>query len=115
VDAGLLSPEQAEHAPHRNLVTRALGVEAAVALDVAEHAALPGDLYLLCSDGLTDMLRHAGMRRILRAPGESALDALAQALVDGANAAGGRDNISVILVRAAGQPQRGLLSRWLPR
>lgn len=115
VDAGLLTPEQAEHAPHRNLVTRALGVESAVALDVAEHAVLPGDLYLLCSDGLTDMLRHEGMQHLLRAPGATpALDTLAQALVDGANAAGGRDNISVILVRATGGQKRGLLSRWLP-
>lgn len=116
VDAGMLTPAQAEHSPNRNLVTRALGVEAQVELDIAEHAVQAGDLYLLCSDGLTDMLRHEGMQHLLRAAqDDTSLEQLAQSLVNGANEAGGRDNISVILVRAVGIQRKGLLARWLPR
>jgi len=112
VDAGMLSPQQAENAPHRNLVTRALGVEEEVTLDIGDHAVLPGDLFLLCSDGLTDMLRHEGLMVCLRH--HTMQDSLAQLgrnLIDAANEAGGKDNISVILVRAAGGHKRGLLSR----
>ena len=117
VDAGLITPEDAEHAPHRNLVTRALGVEPQMDADIGEHTVLPGDLYLLCSDGLSDMLRHQGMAHVLRQHHpDTALASTAQALIDAANAAGGRDNISVILVRAhEASRKRRLWSRWLPR
>jgi protein phosphatase len=111
IDAGLLSPEAAQHAPHRNLVTRALGVENSVLLDVAEHTVLPGDQYLLCSDGLTDMLPDGTLAALLK-HGLPASEQ-AQALIDAANAAGGKDNISVILVRAvAARPKSSLLPRW---
>lgn len=114
LDAGLLSAEAARSAPYRNLVTRALGAEAQVALDVGEHVVSPGDLFLLCSDGLTDMLPDDALAHLLKT--SSPADDLAQTLVDAANEAGGRDNISVILVRASGgtSPRR-LLPRWWSR
>lgn len=114
LDAGLLSPQAAQHVPYRNLVTRALGVEDQVALDVGEHVVSPGDLYLMCSDGLSDMLPDDALAQLLKNGGPDT--ELAQTLVDAANAAGGRDNISVILVRATGgPPTRRLLSRWWTR
>ena len=114
LDAGLLSPAAAQHVPYRNLVTRALGVEDQVALDVGEHVVSPGDLFLLCSDGLTDMLSDDAISQLLKST--SSDDILAQTLVDAANAAGGKDNISVILVRATGgRPKRSLLPRWWTR
>ncbi|MFC7407512.1 Stp1/IreP family PP2C-type Ser/Thr phosphatase [Hydrogenophaga atypica] len=114
LDAGLLTPQAAQHVPYRNLVTRALGVEDQVALDVGEHVVSPGDLYLLCSDGLSDMLPDDALAQLLKNGGPE--EELAQTLVDAANAAGGRDNISVILVRATGgPPTRRLLPRWWTR
>jgi serine/threonine protein phosphatase PrpC len=114
LDAGLLSPQAAQQMPYRNLVTRALGVENDVALDVGEHVVSPGDLFLLCSDGLTDMLPDEALADILKTCPQS--DHLAQTLIDAANAAGGKDNISVILVRATGGPTtRRLLPRWWSR
>lgn len=103
IDAGLLTPEQARGAGYRNFITRALGVEDAMALDVVDHAIEDGDLYLLCSDGLHDMLSDAVVGSIL-AEGDSilvGLDACARTLVEQANAAGGRDNVSVILIRVS--------------
>lgn len=112
IDAGLITPEQAQFATHRNLVTRALGVEDTVLLEVSEYRAAEGDLYLMCSDGLTDMLSDDRIAAAL-----ASADTLAeqcQALVNAANDAGGRDNISVILVQAHSKPaRRGLLSRML--
>ena len=96
VDAGLLPASSARLTGYRNLVTRAVGVAPWVDIDLAEHAAQAGDTYLLCSDGLTDMLTDAEIARILRDTGAS--DAAARALVAAANAAGGRDNITVALI-----------------
>lgn len=111
IDAGLLSPQDAFNAPHKNLVTRALGVETDVRLDVQTHALEPGDVLMLCSDGLNDMLRDEQMAEVLAA-GLSLSDT-GHALVQAANSAGGRDNISLIMVRAEGEAQAdGLLSRW---
>ena len=111
---GGLTPQQAALSSSRNLVTRALGVEEQVALDVGEHVVSPGDLFLLCSDGLTDMLPDDAIAQLLKST--SSDDILAQTLVDAANAAGGKDNISVILVRATGgRPKRSLLPRWWAR
>lgn len=112
IDAGLLTPEQAQFATHRNLVTRALGVEDTVLLEVSEYRAEDGDLFLLCSDGLTDMVSDEQIAMALASA--DTLEEKCQALVHAANDAGGRDNISVILAQARSRPvRRGLLSRML--
>ena len=98
IDAGLISPEQAAFSANKNLVTRAVGVEASVQLELHRHEVQPGDIYLLCSDGLSDMLDDDNILQLLRSC--ESLESGARALVDGANEAGGRDNISVILARA---------------
>ena len=112
IDAGLITPEQAATSSIKNLVTRALGVEDAVMLDLHEHEVEAADCYLLCSDGLSDMVDDGEIASILR--GESPMEQLADALVVAANEHGGRDNISVLLVQADAAPEkRGLISRLL--
>ena len=112
IDAGLISLEQAQFATHKNLVTRALGVEDTVLLEVNEFRVEDGDLYLFCSDGLSDMVPDPRIAAILMegAP----LEQIGRTLVEDANGCGGRDNISVILALARAKPvRRGLLSRML--
>ncbi len=112
IDAGLISAEQAATSSIKNLVTRALGVEDVVALDVNEHLVEPGDLYLMCSDGLSDMVADELIARII---GEDAgLNQKAESLISAANENGGRDNISVLMV-AVGEAmeRRGLFARLL--
>jgi protein phosphatase len=87
LDAGLITPEQAQYATHKNLVTRAVGVEDTVLLEVHTHDVQPADVFLMCSDGLSDMLNDA-------------------------NEAGGRDNISVILARSDGTTAGSNKSWW---
>jgi len=87
-------------------------VEDTVVLELNEYRVEDGDLYLLCSDGLNDMVVDERIAAVLVAAGT--LAEKAQALIDAANDAGGRDNISVILVYARAQPARkGLLKRLL--
>ena len=112
IDAGFLTPEQATTSPIKNLVTRAVGVESDVLLELNEHQVEPEDLYLMCSDGLSDMMSDTDIAAILlnRLP----LATLAHQLITKANENGGRDNISVLLTLATGIPgKRGLISRWL--
>lgn len=97
LDAGLIRPEEARHASYRNLVTRAVGIDEQVEAEVQEFEVLPGDLYLFCSDGLTDMLEDQAIGEIVSLFFED-LPLAAQTLVDRANAEGGKDNISVVLV-----------------
>ena len=112
IDAGLITQEQAATSSIKNLVTRALGVEDAVMLDLHEHLAEVGDCYLLCSDGLSDMVDDAEIASILG--GESPMEQKADKLVVAANEHGGRDNISVLLVQVdAASEKRGLISRLL--
>lgn len=113
VDAGIITPEQAAVSPNRNLVTRALGVEDTAQVELHEHRVEPGDLYLLCSDGLSDMLDDASIGAILQRGG--ALEQAASQLIDSANTRGGRDNISVLLAKATASPptKRGLIARLL--
>jgi serine/threonine protein phosphatase PrpC len=112
MDAGLITPEQAAVSTNKNLVTRALGVEDAVLLEVNEHRVEPGDIYLMCSDGLSDMVDDQGIARILQE--EGTLEDKAGRLVDAANANGGRDNISVMLAQADLEAKKkGLISRLL--
>ncbi len=112
IDAGLISVEQAQFATHKNLVTRALGVEDTVLLEVNECRVEDGDIYLFCSDDLSDMVPDERIAEILLE--EAGLEASGRSLVDCANGNGGRDNISVILAQARAKPvKRGLLSRML--
>jgi PPM family protein phosphatase len=91
---GQLTDEQAEEHPQRSIITRALGPEAEVEPDVATVTARPGDIYLVCSDGLTTMIGEERIARILCS--STSLDAAVRALVDEANRAGGRDNITAV-------------------
>jgi protein phosphatase len=110
IDAGLITAEQAAFSANKNLVTRAVGVEDTVMLETHQHDVLPGDLYLMCSDGLSDMLDDASIGQVLQS--HDTLDSAGQALVDAANDAGGKDNISVILVRASGGASPSQRSWW---
>lgn len=98
IDAGLISAEQARYAPHSNLVTRAVGVGPEIEVEVHEHDVAPGDLYFLCSDGLSDMLQPEEMQDILVSQ-QTTLESACEMLVQAANANGGHDNISVVLIR----------------
>ncbi|MDB5818268.1 MAG: protein phosphatase [Rhizobacter sp.] len=100
LDAGLITAEQAAFSSNKNLVTRAVGVEDTVLLETHLHDVMPGDIYLLCSDGLSDMLSDEAIAHVLR--GAPAIADAGAALVDAANDAGGKDNIAVILVRVDG-------------
>lgn len=112
VDAGLITPEQALTAANKNLVTRALGVDETVILEVNDYSVDIGDVYLMCSDGLTDMVLDAAIAGIML--GDASLAQKARQLVVAANEGGGRDNISVMLVQAKeASTKRGLLSRML--
>jgi protein phosphatase len=112
MDAGLITPEQAATSTNKNLVTRALGVEDAVLLEVNEHRVEPGDVYLMCSDGLSDMVDNDNIAQLLAT--DAPLEQKVVQLIDAANANGGRDNISVLLAQAqSGVKKRGLISRLL--
>jgi protein phosphatase len=110
IDAGLITPEQAAFSANKNLVTRAVGVEDTVLLETHQHEVLPGDLYLICSDGLSAMVDDFAIGQMLQRV--EALDAACRVLVDAANDAGGKDNISVILVRATGTGTAAGKSWW---
>jgi protein phosphatase len=97
---GQLTPEQAEDHPQRSVITRALGPEPEVEPDVHTHQARTGDVFLLCSDGLTSMVREERVREI--AAGAGSLQEMVDALVDEANREGGRDNITVVAFRVGG-------------
>jgi len=101
VRSGRLSPEEAESHPQRSVITRALGTEPDVDVDTFTVEAQPDDLYLICSDGLTDMVSPRELQSLLvERTGD--LDAAARALVAAANAGGGEDNITVVLFQIAG-------------
>jgi PPM family protein phosphatase len=97
VARGKLTEEQAETHPQRSVITRALGPEPEVQVDVQVHQARAGDLFMVCSDGLTSMVPEARVREVLGAAGS--LDEAGRELVTAANDAGGRDNITVVLFR----------------
>lgn len=99
IDAGMMSAEEARRSRWRGLLTRGLGVTRVAQADVGVHEALAGDVFLLCSDGLTDMLDDARIAAVLAA-GEPA-EASAQRLIEAANQCGGRDNVSVVVVRVS--------------
>jgi len=98
IKSGLITAEQAKFSANKNLVTRALGIDPEVELELNEHDVEVGDIYLLCSDGLTDLVDDNIIESTLNMLSSNLHDT-AQKLVEMANDNGGKDNISVILVR----------------
>jgi protein phosphatase len=101
VTAGFLSHDQARIHPLKNVVTRALGGESRLEVDVLEVEVEPGDLYLLCSDGLTTMLSDPEIERCARDDGSP--QEISRALVEAANRRGGLDNVTVVALRIEGE------------
>jgi PPM family protein phosphatase len=98
INSGLITPEQAKFSSNKNLVTRALGIDPTVELELHEHDVEVDDLYLLCSDGLSDLVEDEDIRLTLVTLSAN-LELAASQLIQMANDNGGRDNISVILAR----------------
>jgi protein phosphatase len=96
VRSGRLTEAEAAVHPHRSVITRALGTDADVEVDTLTVDLLPGDLVLLCSDGLSAMVRDDEIVQLLETAGTDPHDA-AEALVAAANQAGGEDNVTVVL------------------
>jgi protein phosphatase len=94
---GTMTPEEAERSPFRSVITRAIGTQKSVTEDQVEMEVEAGDVFLLCTDGLTREVNDALMAEILSAGLD--LEAAAKSLVDAANEAGGRDNVTALLVR----------------
>ncbi len=99
---GMMTEEEAQDSPFTHVITQAVGVREAVDAEIQEFEAVPGDVYLLCSDGLTDAVEDCEIAETLLAV-QGNWERAAQRLVDLANQHGGRDNISVVIV-AIGPP-----------
>lgn len=115
IDSGMITEEDARRSQNKNLVTRALGVDPVVEPEIHTYEVETGDVYLFCSDGLNDMVENEDIELTLKALSAN-LDLAAEQLVQMANDNGGRDNVSVILVKVL-QPfpvaRRGWLARLL--
>ncbi len=98
--SGRLTPEEADAHPQRSVITRALGTDADVDVDMVTIDVEPGDLFLLCSDGLTTMVPEEDILRLVEEAGT--LDEAARSLVRAANSGGGEDNITVVLFKVEG-------------
>jgi len=101
LDSGIISAEHARFSLNKNLVTRALGVDLGVEPEIRDFPVEPGDVYLLCSDGLTDMVDDLEIGLTLRELRDNPVGA-ADELVQMANENGGRDNVSVVVVKVRG-------------
>jgi len=112
IDSGMITKEQARHSQNKNLVTRAVGIDPEVETEIHTYSVQPGDVYLLCSDGLSDMVTDEDVQLTLASLAAN-LPLAAEQLVQLANDNGGRDNVSVILVRIAKDypAHAGLLDR----
>lgn len=95
---GRLTEEEARNFPQKNIILRALGQQPKLDVEVNTHVPEEGDIFLLCSDGLSGMIDDARMQEILRAKSED-LDGCSKAMIDAANAAGGLDNVTCVLAR----------------
>ena len=100
IDQGIITVEDAKNHKMRHVILRAVGVEENVSLDIIKSKAIPGDLYLLCSDGLTDMADDTAIEKCMNQ--YSVLDEMASGLIDLAKAGGGKDNVTVVLVQISG-------------
>src|SRR5688572_19195669 len=112
LDSGLITPEEAKLSQNKNLVTRALGIDPTVEPELHVHETQPDDIYLLCSDGLSDMVDDEEIRLTLITL-KTNPSLTVQQLIQAANDNGGRDNISAMLIRVAepyGVP-RGFMAR----
>lgn len=98
IDKGFYSQEQAEESLNRNLVTRAVGIEESVDIDVQEGGVETGDIFLLCSDGVSDMVDDDTINNVIR-DHQDDLENVASELIRLSNEAGGKDNISVVLAK----------------
>lgn len=116
LDSGMITAEEARYSHNRNLVTRALGVDPVVETELHDYEVSVGDIYLICSDGLTDMVEDAEIALTLETLGSN-LPLAADQLVQMANENGGRDNVSVVLVKVRGNytVPRGWLQKLLAR
>lgn len=114
IDSGMISLEEARVSRNRNLVTHAVGIDAKVEAEVSVHAVQVGDIYLLCSDGLNDMVEDSDIGGTLHTL-QSNLPLAASQLIQMANDNGGRDNVSVMLVKINGKfaSPRGWWAKWL--
>jgi protein phosphatase len=114
LDSGMISKEDARLSKNKNLVTRAVGIDTAVAVESAVYQVHVGDIYLFCSDGLNDMVQDEDIGSTLQML-QSNLPLAASQLIEIANDNGGRDNVSVILVKVVGDfaAQRGWLAKLL--
>jgi PPM family protein phosphatase len=99
LDQGLITPEEMRKHALKHVVLRALGVQPSVALDLTKGTCLSDDIFLLCSDGLTDMLEDYVIQETLS--GSGSIEAKGEALIDSAKAAGGYDNITVVLCQVS--------------
>jgi serine/threonine protein phosphatase PrpC len=106
IDQGFYTPEEASQSNNKNYVTRAMGVESEVEVELQQAPVLPGDTYLMCSDGLSDLVAPETLQSVLQGSGDD-LKTAADTLVRLANEAGGKDNISVILARVSDPPRAG--------
>ena len=95
VDREMLTPEEAKHHPRKNVILRAIGVDPSDNCDILNGVALNHDIFLLCSDGLTDMADDSAIQDILASIGS--IQCKTKSLIDAAIAAGGRDNVTVVL------------------
>ena len=98
IDRGFYTPEQARESLNKNLVTRAIGIDEDVRIDIQEDVAQTDDIYLLCSDGLSDMIKDDMIHDIIKRNIDN-LERATTELIEEANRHGGKDNISVILAR----------------
>jgi len=114
IDSGMISVKDARLSKNKNLVTRAVGIDAEVVAEIHVHDVLVGDMYLLCSDGLNDMVEDEDIQSTLYAM-QGNLPLAAEQLIQMANDNGGRDNVSVILVKVNGEfaAPRGWLATLL--
>ncbi|MBC7781485.1 MAG: Stp1/IreP family PP2C-type Ser/Thr phosphatase [Proteobacteria bacterium] len=114
IDSGMISKEDARHSMNKNLVTRALGVDPEVETEIHTYEVLPGDTYLLCSDGLSDMIPEAEIHSTIETL-KANLQLAADQLVQTANDYGGRDNVSVVLVQVNDRfaSETGWVSRFM--
>lgn len=119
IDSGMISAEDARLSKNKNLVTRAVGIDADVQPEIHEYPVQVGDIYLFCSDGLNDMVEDEDIQMTLYAM-QGNLPLAADQLIQMANDNGGRDNVSVILVKVKGEfpAARGWLAKlinWLKK